>query len=364
MKKGFAVLLVLCLNFYGSAVAQAVPEVTAGAAVLMDAESGQVYFAKNAEKRHYPASLTKVMTAVVGLESGNLEETVTVNKTESEGTVIDLQTGDKLTLEELLKAALVCSANDATVAIAEHVGGIYDNFIHMMNVKAKALGAFNSHYTNTNGLHDPGHYCTAYDMALISRYALHNPQFAGLVQTRETTIKWRHPERKLTVLNSNRLLFSAYPGINGVKTGTTAMAGNCLIASATRNGKQLIAVVLSSADRYYDARVLLDYGFEEIRPVIILSAGEPVTTMAIQEGETFTVGVTVKNDLELYLSEKDIACLERKIYLPKVIRAPVQKGETLGYVAYYLGGQELGRSDLVAGRQVRRAAWYRRIWIN
>jgi len=330
----------------------------------MDAESGRVYFAKNAEKRHYPASLTKIMTAVIALESGNLEETVMVNQTESEGTVIDLQTGDKLTLEELLKAALICSANDATVAIAEYVGGRYNNFIHMMNVKAKALGAFNSHYTNTNGLHDPGHYCTAYDMALITRYALHNPQFAGLVQTREATIKWQHPERELTVLNSNRLLFSGYPGINGVKTGTTAMAGNCLIASATRNGKQLIAVVLSSADRYYDARVLLNYGFEEIHPLIILSAGEPAVAVAIQEGETSTVDVIVKNDLELYLAEKDIAYLERKIYLPKVIKAPVQKGEKLGYVVYYLGGQELGRSDLVAGRQVRQAAWYRRIWLN
>lgn len=362
MKKWFVVLLFLFMSLCVPAVVQAMPEVTATAAVLMDAESGRVYFAKNAGQRRYPASLTKIMTAIIGLESGNLEETVTVNRSETDGSIIDLQKGDRLTLENLIKAALICSANDATVAIAEYIGGSHDNFVHMMNAKAKAIGAFHSRYTNTNGLHNPNHYSTAYDIALITRYALRNPQFAGLVKTGEAVIKWQYPERELPVSNSNRLLFSGYPGIDGVKTGTTFMAGNCLVASATRSGKLLVAVVLSSEDRYRDARALLDFGFNEVGPRVILQAGEKVASPGVREGEAGTVDAVSESALELYMAEKDAPCLERKIYLPEALVAPVQKGQKLGYVAYFLGEQELGRSNLVADCQVRRQAWYRRFW--
>lgn len=363
MKKCFAVLLFLFMSLCLPEIVQAMPEVTATAAVLMDAESGQVYFAKNAGQSRYPASLTKIMTAVIALESGNLKETVTVNGSETDGTIIDLQKGDRLTLENLIKAALICSANDATVVIAKHIGGSHENFVRMMNAKAKAIGAFHSRFTNTNGLHNPNHYSTAYDIALITRYALRNSQFAGLVKTREAVIKWQYPQRELPVSNSNRLLlFSSYPGIDGVKTGTTFMAGNCLVASATRSGRKLVAVVLSSEDRYRDARVLLDYGFDEVGPRVILQAGGKVASAGVREGEAGAVDAVSESALELYLAEKDIPRLERKIYLPESLVAPIQKGEKLGYAAFFLGGQELGRSNLVAGRQVRRQAWYRRLW--
>ncbi len=358
-------ILILLLFLPGAAVA-APPGVTADAAILMDVETGQVYYAKKHMRRADPASLTKIMTAVVALENGNPGDVVTVGggaASVSMGSIIDLRKGEKITLGELLKAALVCSANDSTVAIAEHVGGNHARFIKMMNTKAAALGMFGTSFKNTNGYHDPNHYTTAYDLAVLTKYALGHPRFNELVQTRETTMYWvEPPKREEKLRNSNRLLFGRYEGIDGVKTGTTPMAGNCLIASATQEGRRLIAVALHSDDRYEDCIRMFDYGFKVIKPVRVAGAGEKIAGAAVSGGILPEVEAVAEKDLEVRIDPDDLPNLERNVEVSGTLPAPLKKGQKLGEAAFSLRGQELGRVSLVAGRDVPRTGWHRQLW--
>lgn len=360
-----AMVLAFLLSFPAPALAVP-PRVTADAAVLVDVETGQIYFAKNHTRRVEPASLTKLMTAVVAVENGNLNDVVTVSSRAAYvemGSIIDIRKGEKITLEELLKAALVCSANDATVAVAEHVGGNHGRFIKMMNAKAASLGLFKTRYANTNGYHDPNHYTTAQDLAVLTRYALGHPKINELVQTRETTVRWvEPPQREEKISNSNRLLSGDYEGIDGVKTGTTPMAGNCLIASATRDGRRLIAVALHSDNRYLDCVRMFDYGFKVVKPVSVVSSGEALARLEVREGAAPAVGAVAEKDLEVRLDPDDLPKLERTVELVEPPEAPLKKGQKLGEAACFLQGQELGRVGLVAAEDVPRRGWARQIW--
>lgn len=344
----------------------AVPRISASNAVLMDVATGQLYFSKNATRRADPASLTKLMTAVVAVENGKLDDVVTITSRSSSvemGSIIDLRKGEKITLEELLKAALIASANDSTVAIAEHVGGSHEYFINMMNVKAVALGLSGTRYVNTNGYHHPNHYTTAHDLAVLTRYALGLPKINELVQTREATVHWVEPlKREEKIGNSNRLLSSGYDGIDGVKTGTTPMAGNCLIASATREGRRLIAVALNCYDRYRDCATLLDYGFEVVKPVTVAGAGEKVTQAAVTGGVQPAVDAIAGDKLEVRLDPDFLPKLEQRLEVKETLPAPVKQGQSLGQAVYFLDGQELGRVSLVAGQDVPRRGWHRQMW--
>ena len=357
--------LVFALVFPGAA-AGAPPKVTADSAVLVDVETGQVYFSKNHTKRSDPASLTKIMTAVVALENGDPDDIVTVGSgaaSVSMGSIIDLRKGEKITLGELIKAALVISANDSTVAIAEYVGGSHDRFIKMMNYKASALGLFGTRFVNTNGYHDPHHYTTASDLAVLARYALGNSRFNELVQTREATVQWvEPPKREEKLRNSNRLLFGIYEGVDGVKTGTTPMAGNCLIASASREGRRLLAVTLHSDDRYRDCINMFDYGFKVVQPVAAFNQGEVVASVAVTGGKSPAVNLCAAKSLEIRLDPDDLPKLEKKIIIQVTPAAPVRQGQQLGECVCLLRGQELGRVSLVAEAGVPRRGWPGRLW--
>ncbi|BAF60149.1 D-alanyl-D-alanine carboxypeptidase [Pelotomaculum thermopropionicum SI] len=361
-----AVFLLILLVFLTRPAVAAPPAITADAAILMDVQTGQVYYAKNHYRRAEPASLTKIMTAVVALENGNLGDVVTVGgraAAVSMGSIIDLRKGEKITLEELLKAALISSANDSTVAIAEHVGGSHERFIKMMNAKAAVLGLFGTRYANTNGYHDPNHYTTARDLAVLTRCALGHPKFNELVQTKEAAVRWvEPPEREEKIINSNRLLFGGYEGIDGVKTGTTPMAGNCLAASATREGRRLIAVVLHSDNRYQDCVRLFEYGFNVIRPVLVVRAGEVVAKRPVTGGSAGAVEAVAEKDLEVRLDPDDLAKLEKRVETGGPVAAPVKKGQKIGESVYLLHGQEVGRVNLLAGTWVPKKGWYRQLW--
>ncbi|WP_211230085.1 D-alanyl-D-alanine carboxypeptidase family protein [Desulfovirgula thermocuniculi] len=332
------------------------PAVTADAALLMDARTGQVFFAKNALKRREPASLTKIMTAIVALEYGRLDEVVTVSRRAASvrtGSVLGLRAGEKLTLENLLKAALIMSANDSTVAIAEHVAGTEETFVKMMNAKALVLGATRTRFANTNGYHHPQHYSCAWDLAMITRYALQDPVFNRLVATRRATVEFYASDRREEISNTNRLLLSgAYPGVDGVKTGSTPRAGNCLIASATRGGRRLIAVVLCSADRYRDAAALLDYGFLEVQRVSLCRAGGEALAVPVARGAAAAVRAVAAGDLEVDLARDQLGQVRREVRLFSPLAAPVRAGQKVGEMVYYLGDSELGRVDLVAAESV------------
>lgn len=359
-------LLVSMCSFLPAAALAAPPRVTSDNAVLMEVETGQIHFARKENVRADPASLTKIMTAVVAAENGNLSDVVTVGSraaSVSMGSVIDLRKGEKITLDELLKAALVCSANDSTVAIAEHVGGSHDRFVKMMNAKAAALGLHGTRFVNTNGYHHPNHYTTAYDLAVLTRYAFGIPRINELVQTPETTVRWVEPEkREEKISNSNRLLLGDYEGINGVKTGTTPTAGNCLIASASRDGRRLIAVALHSDNRYRDCKNMLDYGFNVVKPVTVVEPDEQLASAEVAGGLYPSVGVVAEKSLEIKIDPDNLPRLERKLTTSDSPRAPVRRGQALGEVVCLLDGRPIGRVGLVAASDVPRRGWHRQLW--
>ncbi|AGL01116.1 D-alanyl-D-alanine carboxypeptidase family protein [Desulfoscipio gibsoniae] len=340
-------------------------DINARAGILLDAETGQVYYAKDADKSRPPASLTKLMTAILAVENGKLDDVVTVTgraASVSVGSTIGLNKGDRITLENLLKAALVTSANDSTVAIAEHIGGNHDSFVYQMNRKAVLLGAEDTRFANTNGYHDPQHYTTAYDLGLITRYALQNNFINELVSTRETVVRWVEPEKEREVRNTNRLLHEdEVDGIDGVKTGSTARAGNCLIASATRGDKRLIAVVLHAGNRYREAAKLLDYGFSEVHPVTIFPAGKEMAEIKVKGGVYETVPLTVANPVRVEIARDQQPNIKLDVLMHSEPAAPVREGQLLGHAVFTINGYRLIKVPLVAAREVPPASLFSRM---
>jgi len=244
--------------------ARPAPAVNAAAAVLMKAGSREVLYAKNAHAVRPPASLTKIMTAVLALERADLNDLVWVSPIASSrtGSSMRLVRGEAHTLEDLLYGLLLVSGNDAAAVIAEYIAGTEWDFARQMTAKAEALGLKNTGFMNACGLPAYGHYSCAYDLALLTCYALDNPVFARIVQTKEKTVSGPRAARTRNMVNSNKLLWQ-YPHATGVKTGYTSSAGRCLAASATYQGVTLVAILLNSSATYEDARKLFDYGFAE-----------------------------------------------------------------------------------------------------
>ena len=262
-----ALCAALTLCFCIPAVAEAV-EVSATACVLMDADTGLVLYRKNEDQRMLIASVTKLMTALVVLEQGEVDETVTVTAAHmAEGSSMYLRVGEKLTLEELLYGLLLCSGNDAALALTECAGGV-EPFVALMNEKAAALGMKNTHFANPNGLDDEEHYSTAYDMALLACAAANEPTLRRIASTRTAAIGGR------TLTNHNKLL-SRMDGCIGLKTGYTKAAGRTLVSCAEREGHRLVAVTLRDGNDWNDHEMLYDRGFamvgvqEELRGRIV-----------------------------------------------------------------------------------------------
>jgi len=356
-KRTLLILFLSLILLLGAGPAAAKPPVvSAHSALLMDAFTGQVYYDKKGLARSEPASLTKIMTVILALECGRLDEVATVGKRAAAihiGQQLDLAQGDRITLENLVKGALLHSANDSTVAIAQHIAGSEERFIGLMNTKALVLGALNTKYANTNGYHHPNHYTTAYDLALITRYALNNSTFARLVSTPRDTILWADGKKQKEVNNTNRLIRdNSYEGIIGVKTGSTSKAGNCLIAAARRGDRILIAVVLHSRNRYKDAVKLLDYGFSEVSPLTLCAKSQDFGRVPVAGGLTDSVMAVAGRTAEVELASDDQDKVTQKTVLFENLQAPVQAGQKVGEVTFTLRHQELARVDLLAAEEV------------
>lgn len=336
----------LCISFPLVGEAKDAPWISAPGAILLEASTGQVLYAKNAHQERPPASTTKILTAILGLELGRLDDYVKVSKyaASTPGASIDLVPGVILRLEDLIKGALLNSGNDATVAIAEHLAGSEETFAWLMNRKAVLLGAFQSHFVNPNGLPAEGHYSTPYDLGVITRYALTHPLFRQMVKVRQAQIMTSDGPRYL--YNTNRLLGS-YKGADGVKTGTTNAAGQCLVASATREGRQIIAVVLRSEDRYEDASALLDYGFESFY-LEKVSGGQKVGKVYVPNGQKKEIGVVTAREVAWAVPMEKMDQLEKRVFLSPRVKAPVQKGQVLGRIVLLCQGKEVSSADLVA----------------
>ncbi|KLU63455.1 D-alanyl-D-alanine carboxypeptidase DacB precursor [Peptococcaceae bacterium CEB3] len=332
---------------------------SADAAVLMDAETGDVLYAKNTHKRRAPASTTKIMTAILGLELGKPDEIVTVSAKAAQvgEATLHLDPGEKLTLDELITGALVKSGNDACVAIAEQIAGSEAEFVRLMNEKALLLGATDTHFTNPNGLPDKNHYSSAYDLALMARYGLRIPAFAAITRLKETEIHFLQPDVIMDLRNTNKLLWN-YPYADGVKTGTTNAAGKCLVASATKEGRRLVAVVLNAPDRFGDARKLLEWGFDRTETTTLAQAGQIMGDYPVPG--TTAVPAFAAHAVRVSLSREAVSGLSAKVVWDRPPRLPLQAGEVVGRYEVWLGKQKLRSVPLLSERAVSKD-WLGRI---
>lgn len=270
LKKKISVLLIgVMLIFSTAAFAEPLsnPDTGAVSACLIDAEDNAVLYGKDEDRIMPPASTTKIMTAIVALEKGKLDEPLIISQyaVNTEPSSLGLRTGDRITLREALAGMLLVSGNDAAVAVAETVAGSVPKFAEMMNEKARELGAYNTHFVNPHGLTAQGHYSTAHDMAIIAAYAMKNPLFREMVGRVSYNMKYMDGSTKY-VTTTNRFLKSGFLGANGIKTGFTNAAGDCLVASATRGLKTMIAVFYNDDYRWDDARTWLEFGFSFYDP--------------------------------------------------------------------------------------------------
>jgi len=358
---GLILLLFFCSLIPAEAMASTEPQIMGEAALLMDLQNGQVLYSKNADRHMYPASTTKILTAIIALEKGHLNDIVTVPReaTTVGGSAIGLQAGERLTLHDLLYAMLLASANDAAVTIADHIAGSVPAFAALMNEKARQIGARESHFVNPDGMPDPNHYTTARDLALIARYAMQNDTFRQIVGSRYEKISRPDANKEKGqpqefLWNHNKML-SSYAGTIGVKTGYTVAAGQCLVAAARRNGRELLAVVLDSQGTfiYRDAETLLDYGFNHFQAQKLIERGQKVATFPVLYGAGPVAAVTAAGfSYDFGANGKET--VEKKIIPEKNIRAPLEPGQKIGQLVFLLQGRELGRVDLVAASAVSR----------
>lgn len=326
------------------------PQVSAGAAVLMDYQTGRLLYSHLASKKMAPASTTKVLTALLGLDLGKAGEVVTVSPYASgtEGTSLYLRPGASFDLRDLIEGALVNSGNDAAVAIGEHIAGSESVFASLMTYKAKTIGAVQSAFMNPHGLDNPGHYCTAYDLALIARYGLSEQLFRQFVQTRDDVIYDDKNHTPVYLSNTNQLLWSKNDGIRviGVKTGTTSRAGQCLVAAAEKDGQILITVVLGSADRYADTRQLLRYGYESCR-WHKFPRGKSMLALPVAGGDRPSVLVAPDQDICFAVNPQDDPLLEKRMEVKCPLRAPLPSGRLIGKADFYLGDRFLFGTGLL-----------------
>ncbi|MBO8158413.1 MAG: D-alanyl-D-alanine carboxypeptidase [Thermosyntropha sp.] len=320
----------------------------------MDAASGRVLYEKNAHERLPMASLTKIMTAFLTVENGDLDEKVKVSKYAASipECSIYLEPGEVLTRRELLYAVMLKSANDASVALAESVAGSEKDFVKLMNKRAGELGLKDTHYVNPHGLDANGHYSSAYDLALLSRKALQNKVFAEIVRTKYKTIPWEGHDEDRALYNINRLLYR-YEGTIGIKTGYTRKAGNCVVGAAQKGDMVLIAVSMNSPAVYDDLTRMLNYGFKNYKMFNIASKKQVFAEVKVNGGETETVKINLNEDLKVAATSDEIPYITYQITVPDKISAPVKKGEKIGECKLYLKDEEpLASVDMVAGETV------------
>ena len=327
--------------------------VSAKSAIVIDADSGKVLYAKNENEKLAMASTTKIMTALIALEEAAVRDpvvTITEQMIQVEGSSMGILPGDQLTLWDLTVGMLTVSGNDAANAVAISVAGSAQKFAERMNLRARELGMENTHFVTPSGLDADGHYSTAYDMALLGAAAMKNQDFASIVSQQRNTVQFIRPERTVRYTNHNKLL-SMYEGCIGIKTGYTKKAGRCLVSCAERNGLRLVAVTLNAPDDWDDHVKMLDYGFSRLVPFQPDDRGLNLS-LPVVGGEADLVLLTVGEAERIVLTADEAMELKRTVELPRFTYAPVRSGQLLGAVRYSLGGEAVLEVPIVAGNDV------------
>ena len=322
---------------YGGDLPPAIPTTSARAAILMD-EYGQVLYAHNADASLPMASTTKIMTALVAIESGDVERLVKIpaEAVGVEGSSAYLIAGEEMRISELLYALMLESANDAAVALAVTIAGSVEAFARRMNDQAERLGLTSTHFVNPHGLDHEEHYTSARDLATLTAYALKNETFAQIVSTIRYSAPVAESDTLRLYVNHNRLL-REYEGCIGVKTGYTKRCGRCLVTAARRNGITLIAVTLDDPNDWRDHRALLDFGFASCRETVLASAGEIECAIPVVGGDALTVHCQNIEALGLTLPEGTKATVQLEV--PRFIWGKVSKGEQIGQAVYTVNGR-------------------------
>ncbi len=328
------------------------PAVGAKAAILVNAVTGTILYEKHAFRQMDPASLTKMMTAAIVIRAGNLDREVPISSKAAlvEGSKLRVRPGQRYTIRDLLQGLLLRSGNDAAIALAEAESGSVERFVAGMNQTAQAWGAFNTEFRNPNGLTESGHYSSAYDLALIARRAMTLPLFRAIVTHRQAVIEERTTGTQRIIRTTNRLLLE-FPGADGIKTGTTVAAGQCLVASASRHGYRLIAVVLNSRNRWNDAAHLLDWGFQHWTLRTLYHRGQVVRRVRVIGGDVPTVALVASQTVTVSLPTG--ARLRVRPRLPSSLSAPVGKKSPVGYVSIWPEDEVPIRLAVFAQRTVK-----------
>ncbi len=389
MRKIFvAILLTVILLIAGAAPVFAVdkdPVIMGEAALLLDAKTGKILFEKNSTKQIPPASLTKIVTCILVLENLEMDQKVTIpaEATGFQGNNINLVEGEVLTVEQLINATMVYSANDAAVALAIEVSGSEAEFVKLMNQRVKSWGATHTNFLNSNGFTESTkHTSTAQDLAIITEEALKNKTFRELVGKESYTLPATNKsgERKLT--STNRLLFDEkskivvngkertpkYEGAFGIKTGMMLSSGYCLIGGAKRDDTEIIAIVLrdkKEIDRFTDAITLMDFGFKNYHTYEIMAPGTETGKVKVKYGSKTRVKTKVENGAYVTLPTEGLDSLaDSKIVLQKDIKAPIKKGTKVGVVEIYEGEEKVDTADITITETVKKGGPWTAIYIS
>ena len=336
--------------------------------ILMDAVSGKVLYSKNAFERRYPASTTKLMTAILTLENCKLNDKVTISHDAIYNVPVgyshaNLREGEVLTVEQLLNVLLVPSANDAAYALAEHVAGSVDKFSEMMNNKAKELGCLDTHFVNPNGIHNDDHYSTAYDLSLIGQYAMQFDDIMRIAMVNQYTLpKTNKYDKEDRIFNATNGLITKndeyyYPEATGLKTGYTDKSGYCIVTTAKKDDVELLAVVFGSdtiKDRYEDCINLFNYGFENYSHKSLVKKNDVIDSIYVNgaTNETKELNVLAKDDINVLMKNSiGLNNVDRKVEINENLSAPIAENDVIGKISYVVDGETFS-TDLVAEHAV------------
>lgn len=343
-------------------------DIKAKSAILMEVNTGKILYEQNMDEKLPPASITKIMALLLVMEaidSGKMsvEDVITASEHACSmgGSQIWLEPGETMTVDDLLKAAVIASANDATVALGEQIAGSEEGFVAMMNAKAQELGMTNTHFINATGLDADGHISSAHDVAIMSAELIKH----DLIKKYSTVWMDSLRDGESELVNTNKLV-RFYEGTTGLKTGTTSGAGYCLSATAERNGLELVAVIMSgdtSSDRFNGAKKLLDYGFANYSYATIEPQLETTETN-VNNGVQKTVKITAPNNFGALLKKSEAQAVTQQMILKQNLTAPIKKGDVIGAVEYYLNDEVIGSVDIIAGETVGKMSfWTAFLWI-
>lgn len=368
MKK--VMVMVITMLLINKPILAEVGKLGAKGAILIESDSKRILHSVKGEQPLPMASTTKIMTCIIAIENGNLEDVVIVSKEASKAPPVKLKlkTGEKQMLGDLLYSLMMESHNDTSVAIAEHIGGSVEIFCEMMTKKATEIGANNTTFKTPNGLDADGHQSTPYDMAVIASYALDNPKFIEIINTPNISIPTKPLEGSVRhdLINKNRFLHMI-AGAKGVKTGYTSKAGHCFVGAAERNGMELIGVALGNfgtsgkSKKYTDVQKMIEYGFENYKPYVVVDSEQVLDSVTVKTGKEETVQLRANKQIKLPLTKDEVEKVELSVTKPQEVEAPIKKDDEIGRVDVILDGEVLASTPLYAEEKVEKLTIFEQI---